>query len=647
MAAFHNKILRVNLTTGQITVEEPGIAYLRRNIGGWGIIVETLLKEVPARADPLGPENKLIFAPSVLTGLAVAGASRNAVGAKSPLSGGFGAGEVGGFWGAEFKRAGFDALIVEGVSPRPVVLWIKDGTVELRDAEALWGQPTKETQEAIRAELGDKHVQVAMIGIGGENLVRYACVMNGLKDAAGRCGLGAVMGSKRLKAVAVRGTQGLRGQDHERVQELGRAMTKAITDGKVAAGQHQWGTGRYLADSLLTGNLPIHNFRDGEFAGAANLGGEVFMPKIGKGMDGCFACAVRCKKVVQADEPYRLDPDYGGPEYESVGLLGSACGVDDIVAVSKATELCNAYSLDTITTGGCIALAMECFEKGLIDETDTDGIDLRFGNGDAVIQMVDKIAHKEGLGAVLAEGPLRAARQIGHGAEAFAVQVKNQTYPAHEARFQRGLAISYAVSPTGADHQHALHDPGLDRVTEDGLLANATLRTMGLLDPIPLESLGVDKVRAVRQQMIFQIMNNCLTLCNFVTWSLDETVALVRAATGWDVSAYELLILGERVLTLARLYNMREGLTAADDEPAPRTYEPTRNGILSHGGLDPEALRAAIHTYYGLMGWDRETGVPRADTLHALNASWAVDYLAQVELQACTACEAEVPQVQS
>lgn len=627
MTAFHNKILRVNLTTGTFVVQEPGAAYLRRNIGGWGIIVETLLQEVPANADPLGPENKLIFAPSVLTGLALAGASRNAIGAKSPLSGGFGASEVGGYWGAELKRAGYDALIVEGASPNPVYLWISDGLVELRDASALWGQPTKETQEAIRAELGDKRIQVAMIGAGGENLVRYACIMSGLKDAAGRCGLGAVMGSKGLKAVAVRATKSLSGHDHDKVQELGRRMAKAITDGKVASGQRQWGTGRFLADSLLTGNLPINNFRDGDFGGAAKLSAEVFLPEIGIGMDGCYACGVRCKKVVQASHPYQVDSAYGGPEYESVGLLGSACGVDDIVTVSKATELCNAYSLDTITTGGCIALAMECFEKGLIDSRDTDGIDLVFGNGDAVVQMVEKIARREGLGAILAEGPLRAAQRIGGGAEAFAVQVKNQTYPAHEARFKRGLAISYAVSPTGADHQHALHDAGLNHLTEDGFLANGTLRAMGLLDPIELESLGIDKVRAVRQQMISQVMNNCVSICNFISWGLDDTVALVRAATGWDVSAYELLALGERVLTLARVYNMREGLTAADDEPAERTYEPTRNGVLSHGGLDREALRAAIHDYYGLMGWDRETGIPKADTLHALNASWAVKHL--------------------
>jgi aldehyde:ferredoxin oxidoreductase len=627
MPAFHNKILRVNLTTGAITVQEPGAAYLLRNVGGWGIITETLLQEVPAKADPLGPENRLIFAPSVLTGLALAGASRHAVGAKSPLTGGIAASEVGGHWGAEFKRAGFDALIVEGASPRPVYLWIKDGVAELRDASALWGQPTKETLEGIRAELGDERVQAALIGVGGENMVRYACIMCGLKDAAGRGGLGAVMGSKGLKAVAVRATQNLRGHDHETIQALGRRMGKAIADGQVAAGQKQFGTGRFLADSLSTGNLPINNFQDGEFAGAANLSAEVFLPQIGIGMDGCYACGVRCKKVVQASAPYELDPAYGGPEYESVGLLGSACGVDDIVTVSKATELCNAHSIDTITTGGCIAMAMECFEKGLIDERDTDGIALTFGNGAAVVQMVEKIARKEGFGAVLAEGPLWAARIIGRGAEAFAVQTKNQTYPAHEARFKRGLAISYAVSPTGADHQHALHDAGLNRVTEDGLLANGGLRSQGLLEPIELESLGPDKVRAVRQQMISQVTNNCLTLCNFISWSLDDNVALVRAATGWDVSGYELLRVGERVLTLARLFNMREGLTAADDEPAERTYEPMRNGALVEGGLDRAAMHEAIHLYYGMMGWDRESGVPLADTLHALGASWATAHL--------------------
>ncbi len=623
--SFHNKILRVNLTEGTTRVVEPGAVYFRRYMGGWNIIADLLLREVPVGADPLGPENKLIFAPGVLTGLAISGASRNAVGAKSPLTGGFGAAEVGGNFGAQLKRAGFDALIVEGASDKPVYLWIKDGVVEIREATQLWGKTTKETQEMVREELGESRAELTMIGPGGENMVRYACVMNGLKDAAGRAGLGAVMGSKKLKAVAVRGTMNLDGVDAEKIREMARRKAQEIRDGD--RGLSRWGTGGGpLEGGVLQGNLPVRNFRDGEFPEIGGL--EYIMDKIGTGMEGCWACAVRCKKVVQAEtKAYKVDPDYGGPEYETIGSLGSCCGVSDIVAVSRANELCNAYSLDTIGAGVVIAFAMECYENGLLTLEDTDGIDLRFGNGDAMIQMVEKIARREGLGDLLAEGLAPAAAKIGQGAEMFAVHSKNQAYPMHEPRLKRGLAIGYAVSPTGADHCHALHDTGLINADEEGFMPSARLRGMGALEPMAVESLGPEKVRATIYNSMASIMDNCLIMCSMPGWSLDELVEMTGAATGWDVTAYELLRVGERAMTLARTFNVREGLTVEDDRLAERSYVPTRGGALADGGIDPGELREAIHTYYGMMGWDRETGVPTVEKLQELGVGWAVEHL--------------------
>jgi aldehyde:ferredoxin oxidoreductase len=629
--SFHNKILRVNLTDGTTSVEAPGAVYFRRAFGGWNVIADVLLNEVPAGADPLGPENKLVFAPGVLTGLPISGASRSAVGAKSPLTGGFGAAEVGGDWGAQLKRAGFDAIIVEGVAKGPVYLWIKDGEVEIRDAGHLWGLATKETEAQLREELNDKRLEVAMIGPGGERGVRYACVMNGTKDAAGRTGMGAVMGSKQLKAIAVLGTQRLEAHDQEALMGLAREMAQAVNAGERAQGLHTWGTGVGLDGGLVSGNLPVRNFRDGEFEGVDNLSADTYMPKIGIGMEGCFACAVRCKKVVQvkaeAPRAFDVDPAYGGPEYESVGALGSTCGVNDIVAVSKATELCNAYSLDTISTGVTIAFAMECFERGYLTLEETGGVELRFGNGEALVTMVEKIAHREGIGDLLAEGSLRAARKIGQGSEAFAVQAKGQEYPMHEPRLKRGLAIGYAVSPTGADHCHSLHDTSLVYPDPHGFAQDGGLRTMGVLEPIPLESLGPEKVRASLYQSIRQVSINCLCLCLFVPWSADDQVRMVRAATGWDVSAYELFRAGERALTLARVFNAREGFGPEDDHLSQRSYEPTTSGALAEGGIDPEALRQAMHTYYAMMGWDRESGVPMADKLHELGVGWAVAHL--------------------
>jgi len=335
-------------------------------MGGWNVIADTLLREVPPGADPLGPENVLVFAPGVLTGLAISGASRSAIGAKSPLTGGFGAAEVGGNWGAQLKRAGYDALIVEGAASKPVYLWVKDGKVEIRDATHLWGKTTKETEAAVREELGEERAELTMIGPAGENLVRFACVMNGLKDAAGRTGLGAVMGSKKLKAVAALGTTSVEGADPETLREMAHAYAQGIRDEtRMASFLSKTGSGGGEAKGgILSGNMPVRNFRDGEFPEIEGL--EYMTDRIGIRMEGCWACAVRCKNVVQAEAPYVVDPAYGGPEYESIASLGSCCGVSDIVAVSKATELCNAHALDTIDTGVTIAFAMECFENGLL-----------------------------------------------------------------------------------------------------------------------------------------------------------------------------------------------------------------------------------------------------------------------------------------
>ena len=626
--SFHNAILRVDLTSGTTGIERPGEVTLRRYLGGWNVILDVLLKEIPAGTDPLGPRNKLIFAPGVITGLPISGASRNAIGARSPLTGALGAAEVGAFWGAELKRAGYDALIIEGAAEQPVTLWINDGEVEIRDAAHLWGRSTKETLTSLRHELGDERVRCAMIGPGGENLVRFACIMNGLHDAAGRTGLGAVMGSKKLKAVAVRGTSRLDGADPDTIRAMARRAAREVREGERAQGLHQYGTGAGLAGSVEVGNLPVRNFRDGEFPGAARISAEHFLEEIGVGMEACWACAVRCKKVVDGESPYPLDPDYGGPEYESVAALGSCCGVDDVVAVSKATELCNANSLDTISTGMLIAFAMECFENGLLTLEDTDGLDLRFGNADAVVQMVEKIARRDGLGDLLADGHAAAVNAIGPEAAPFAVETKNQPYPMHEPRYKRGLAIAYAVSPTGADHVHAFHDIGVSEPDDAGFVQNERLKSMGVLEPMAQASLGPDKALASLRQTTFDMAQNCLTMCIFPGWEVNDLARMVEAATGWSFTAYELMQVGERAATLARIFNLREGFTAADDDLAERSYQPTRDGALAQdGGLEREEVQEALRTYYAMSGWDRETGIPTRDTLHALDIAWAAEYL--------------------
>jgi aldehyde:ferredoxin oxidoreductase len=441
--------------------------------------------------------------------------------------------------------------------------------------------------------------------------------------------MGAVMGSKKLKAVVSLGTENLEGADQDTIRAMARRAAQEVRDGTRAAGLHEAGTGgRALEGGIVSGNMPIRNFRDGEFPEISGL--EYIMDKIGVKMEGCWACAVRCKKVVRAEKPFDVDPAYGGPEYETIGSLGSTCGVSDIVAVSRANELCNAYSLDTIGTGLAVAFGMECFEEELISIKDTDGIELRFGNGEALVAMVEKIAKREDIGDVLAKGLLPAAAEIGQAAgqpaERFAVHAKGQAQPMHEPRFKRGLAIGYAVSPTGADHCHALHDSGLVYPNEDGFAQNGGLRQMGVLEAMELESLGPEKVRATLYSTIGSIVPNCLTICIFPGWNRQDYAKMVQAAAGFDVSVYELLKVGERALTLARVFNVREGFTVKDDVLCERSYGPTQGGALAEGGIDPDELRNAMQLYYGMAGWD-ENGVPTPGKLNELDVAWAIDYL--------------------
>ncbi len=360
---YHNKILRIDLTTGEIGVDEPGEHFYRKYVGGWNVIAHYLLTETQPGVDPLGPDNLLIFAPGILTGVPVGGAGRNAVGAKSPLTGGFGAGEVGGLWGAELRRAGWDAIVIRGASDKPVYISINNDEVEIRDAAHLWGKPTADVQEMIQEELDDKRVKVSQIGIGGENMVRISAVMNEINRAAGRTGLGAVMGSKKLKAVAVRGTKGVDVADRKGVGSLAKWLADNFME--TSGGLHDHGTDGGLIQLDQFGGLPTRNFQEGSFEHAEAITGETFTNTVLVGRDNCYACPIYCKRVVEIDGRYKVDPVYGGVEYETAGSLGSVCGVGDIEAVSYGNQLCNAYGLDTIGTGMTIAWAMECFERGL------------------------------------------------------------------------------------------------------------------------------------------------------------------------------------------------------------------------------------------------------------------------------------------
>jgi aldehyde:ferredoxin oxidoreductase len=576
------RVLRVDLSARTTSAEEIDEQTFRRYPGGRALIARYLLRELPPRTDPLSADNVLVFAMGVLTGTPLSGASRHAVGAKSPLTGGFGEAEVGGFWGAELKRAGWDGIVVRGASPDPVYIWIRDEVVEIRDARHLWGLEIMDTEERLRAEVGERLARVCEIGPAGERLVRIAGIVNDFKDIAGRTGLGAVMGSKRLKAIVVRGSRSLPLADPGAVKSVGRWVADTLQENHWAF--HNYGTGMGLDGYTRVGGMAVRNYEGGPFERAAEISAEALLEKGYRvKMEACWACSVRCKKVVRLEEPYPIDPKYGGPEYESIAALGADCGVGDLAVVAKANERCNALGLDTISAGAIIAWVMDLRRRGLLPDAAFEGEPAEFGNGRAVLAGVEAIAHRRGLGDLLAEGSVRAARRLG-GRELLAA-VKGLELAMHDPRqrteYGKQVRISYATSPSGGDH----------------LNSNLPSRSM----------------------------RNTVGMCFFLRYDDPKMVDIVNAVTGWGLREEELLEIGERSLTLARLFNLREGIGAADDGLPEQVLKPHASGVLAKVRLDPDELNEQIRAYYRARGWDSE-GVPTATLLERLGI--AADALA-------------------
>ena len=625
------KILRVDLSRERMSVEEPDEAFYRTYGGGGLLACYYLLRERPARIDPLSPDNLLVFASGPMVGTGIPGANRFSVAAISPLTGCYGEAEAGGWWAPELKMAGYDAILVEGAAERPVYLWIQDGRAELRDATHLWGKVTGETEEAIRGELGDPHIRVAAIGLGGENRVRYACVVNNLRHTNGRSGMGAVMGSKKLKAIAVRGRQPVPLKDRATLTRINRWYAHNFMDHPIERVLHDGGTiGWDVTELNEAGILPTRNFHSGSFEHAEDISGETFHREYFVEADGCYACPVRCKRVARSDGPDEVDPAYGGPEYETTAAFGSLCGVSNLEAVCKAHELCNKYTLDTISTGVTIAFAMECFENGLLTLKDTDGLELRFGNDRAVIQLIHKIANREGIGDLLAEGTRRAAERIGGGAERFAMHTKGQELAMHEPRGKSSLALAYALSSTGANHTEAPHD----YLFQPGAFGVKDMAELGILEGVPAIYLGPEKVRQFAyMQMTWQVFNT-LGLCIFTAGpgkllKMSQVAEVLAAATGWDTTLWEVMKLGERTITLKRAVSVREGISRSDDRLPERLFEPLEGGLLKGKGIDQAEFERALDLYYGAFGWDPRTGIPTPGKLAELGLSWANPLLGQ------------------
>jgi aldehyde:ferredoxin oxidoreductase len=619
--AFHGKFLRVNLTQGTTAVEECSDLTCRLFLGGAAMAAHLLLREITPGIDPLGPENVLVFTTCLANGSPLSGTNRFTAAAKSPLTGGYGEGEAGGWWGPELRAAGFDGIIVTGQAPQPVYLWICDGTVEVRDGAHLWGKLSGDVQELVTAET-DRRARVLQCGPAGEKGVRLANIVNELKHFNGRSGLGAVMGSKRLRAIAVRGHAKLEPKDPQGLQGILRQFREHYK--RDADMLHKYGTSRNVAAYSDAGLLPTRNFQAGQFEHAKEISGQYMAQTILKDTGTCFACAVACKREVAVPE-LGVTSKYGGPEYETVASSGSACGVGDIRAIARFHQTCGEYVMDTISVGMTIAFAMECFEKGILTTADTEGIELRFGNAQALLAMAEKIGRREGFGDVLAEGARRAAVHIGGGAEEFALTVKGQEIPMHEPRGKPGVSLAYATAPAGADHMRAPHDPIYEGFHPSG---GHALEPLGLCDAVPCQELSPRKVRAYYYASHWWSLCNCLGLCHVAVAPLDdvgitEAVNLVRALTGWDTSLWELLKVGERAKALARVFNCREGFTPKDDRLPNRLHEAFVTGPLAGKRIEPEMFQRALRLYYGMEGWDPDTGWPTFAKLAELGIEWA------------------------
>ncbi len=621
---FAGKILRVDLTDKTTRVEPLDEAILRRYLGGGLLGAYFLLRETPAGMDPYDPAALLMFLTSAMNGSALSGTNRYSAVAKSPLTGGFGESEAGGYWGPALKQAGFDGIIITGRAKQPTYLVIWDGQCEFRDASRYWGQLSGEVDDGIHDELQDRRVVVLQTGVAGENRVRYAALVNNCRHFHGRCGLGAVMGSKNLKAIAVGGRHKVPAEDADATRDVLRWFKENYD--RTQDTMHLHGTARGVKTLQGLGILPTRHFKDGAFEHFQDVTGERMSATILTRRGTCYACAVACKREVTVPE-LGVTPKFGGPEYETIAAIGTMNGIHDLKRIALANQLCSQYVLDTISTGVVISFAIECFSQGILTRQDV-GFDLPYGDPEVPIRLIPLIARREGIGDLLAEGVMRAARKLGRGAEKLALHVRGQEVPMHEPRGKKSLALAYSTSPTGADHMEAPHDP----LYEGFYAGKHPLAPLGLIEPVDMLDTGPKKVRAFTYCQKLWGLYNILGMCCFVgvpigKLEMGPLVDFFNGMTGWNASLWELLKAAERQSALCRLYNHREGLATEADTLPDRFFEPLEAGALKGEKLDRDDFRRMLRTYYRMMGWDPETGLPTPETCAELEIEWALETL--------------------
>jgi len=625
---YTGKILRIDLSNNRIWIDKHDELWYRTYMGGGCIGAWYMLKEMKKGIDPLTPGNMLIFSLSPIVGAPVPTTGRVCISCKSPLTNAFGESQMGGYFGPELKFAGWDAVVVEGKAKKPVYIWIKDDKIEIRDASNIWGKSIGESQDIIQSELEDSRIRVANIGPAGEKLVRFACVINNKKNACGRTGIGAVMGSKNLKAIAVRGSGNFNAKDLSSLREKAKWFNKNFMNNPSDRSLNLNGTADIIDDMNERGMLPTRNFKKGYFESASMITGEKMKETILIKNEGCYACPVRCKRIVATNEEWKVDPSYGGPEYETIGAFGSNCEVSDLAAIAKANEICNRYGMDTISSGVCISFAMECFEKGIITVQDVNGLDLKWGNAKAMVKLTEMIGNREGFGDILAEGTKRAAEKIGKDSQQYAMQVKGQELPLHEPRLKVNVGIGYALSELGADHTRVEHDTDFDLYAPEIFIEQA--KTLGLLERLPNDQIIEVKVRQYYYlQHHFSMLDTlCCCFYGFApvrAYTMTDLVEIVNAVTGWETSLWELMKLGERRWNMTKIFNLREGIGVKDDWLPERFFTSLENGVAKGKALDKEEFKNALKLFYEMANWEPDTTIPRRAKLIELDLKWLAD----------------------
>lgn len=613
---YAGKLLRVDLTSGKISSEATDETMVRNYIGGRGLNMRRLYDEIPPHLEGLDPENKLFFGVGPLVGTMLSGAARFNVSGMSPQTGILGDSNSGGFFGPELKFAGYDQVIIEGKAPYPVYLLITREKVELHPAEHLWGMDVQVTHREILHELGDSRVQISAIGPAAENGVKFAGLFNNLVRAAARTGMGTLMGSKNLKAIAVRGTGTIRVAHPKLFEALVKELDLAIYTHPEYAARALMGTTKLVHALNEAGCLATHHFQTGRFDWAEEVSGEALAETYKTKSKSCFSCTIPCSRFYEVTEGPWKGLKSEGPEFEGLAGFSSRVGVKDLASALKGVDLCNRYGLDVITTSEVISFAMELYQRGIINRADADGLDLSWGNTETVLTLVEKITHREGFGDILADGVRAAAEKIGRGSEDYAFHVKGLEFFQADPRGLKAYALGYALASRGGDHLRSEPSFEFSENPEEGL------RLYGSPDAAyRLKYKG--KGRVLKHYEEWSVLSDCLGVCkntivNMELIPFDTAGKLLQAVVGWDIEGAEVQTICERVVNLERAFNTREGLSRKDDcLPKRFTQEPLPPSSGSSAGSVVE-LEPMLDEYYSARNWDVSTGKPTLEKLREL-----------------------------